>query len=141
MSTLIPITGWSGGTLYYAPEEKHLYTRKRHYNGTAYLACYDNVTSHSKKGKRPKCPGKRHVNLETEESRITCHHLADHSNHEVLYRDLISLNAMKDQCRFLAKHFPWSAHKVPIKEIFLLEMAKYATLHPHMFIFAQNYIT
>lgn len=47
---------------------------------------------------------------------------ADHDDHEIIY--LISLNNMKDNCRLLAEEFPISAKKIPVEEIFLMEMSK-----------------
>lgn len=127
-NTLVAIDGWNGRTVFYEPNEKHLYCRKDGYNGTVYLVCYDTVTSKSKrKGKKTdKCPARRHLDERTGQSVCTKAHI-NHGNHEIMYRDLVSLNAMKDQCRYLADNFPGYAHRISIKGIFLRELAKYET--------------
>lgn len=55
-----------------------------------------------------------------------------HESHEITFKDLESLNAMKNHCRYLATNFPFSAHKIPISEIFLTEMAKWAVISKFM---------
>lgn len=113
------------GNLYYVTEDKHIYVRKTlKESGRSYLVCYDSVLK------------KKVANIEKCTARCTLDEVnglcfrnstphSDHENHEVAFRDLQSLNAMKDHCRYLASNFPLSARKVPIKEIFLAEMAKY----------------
>lgn len=110
--------------MYYAPKEKHLYVKNKNTNGKIYLDCYDTIRNKSNTRCRAKCI----YTSANEHSRTTANH-TDHENHEVTYRDLVSLNNMKDHCRYLAKNFPTSAHKVSVKEIFLLEMAKYVFFH------------
>lgn len=138
----VTIKGFGGGTLYYMVKEKRLYLRKDGKNGKTYLACYDTVLSKpnnnkkeknsSNKRKRDKnyaqCPARCHVDEKSgecwrTEASHSCRH-GPHGAHDLIYRDLVSLNAMKDTCRFIAEHFPNSAHKMPIREIFLLEMSK-----------------
>lgn len=121
------IKGFNSGTLYYIPEDGHLYVRKDSKHGKVYLTCYDESLT-KKKAKqdslfRP-CPARAHLDVESNLCYKTnaCH--TNHEDHGLKYRDLQSLNAMKEHCRFLATHFPFSSHKIPIKEIFLLEIAK-----------------
>lgn len=127
MSTmLIEVKGWSGGLVYYAPDEEHLYCRKDGYNGTKYLVCYETVASRSKKNKKSvKCPARRHLDEKSGKSSCTLSQHSSHDNHEVIYRDLVSLNAMKDRCRYLAENFPGCAHRISVKGIFLKELSKY----------------
>lgn len=123
---LVEIKGWNGGTVYYAPDEKHLYCRKDGYKGTSYLVCYEAVASKGKK-KRDKiqCPARRHLDEKTGKVSCTQSQHGNHENHEIMYRDLISLNAMKDRCRYLAENFPGCAHRISVKGIFLRELSKY----------------
>lgn len=120
---LIEVTGYHGGTIYYSTEEKHLYVKrgKTRKGGEAYLACYDTILDKP----NSQCPAKRVYTKVNGHSRSTNPLHSNHENHEIIYKDLISINNVKNHCRYLAENFPTSAHKVSIKEIFLLEMAKY----------------
>lgn len=119
---LIEVIGFHGGVLYYSAKERHLYVQRgKMRNGDPYLACYDTVFNKS----ISKCSAKRVYNTANRYSRSTNPNHTKHGNHEIIYRDLVSLNNMKNQCRYLAQNFPTSAHKIPIKEIFLQEMARY----------------
>lgn len=91
MSTmLIEVKGWSGGLVYYAPDEKHLYCWKDGYNCTKYLVCYETVASRSKKNKKSvKCPARRHLDEKSGKSSCTLSQHSSHDNHEVIYRDLV----------------------------------------------------
>lgn len=119
---LIEVNGFNGGIIHYSSKEKRLYVQRGTMrNGDLYLACYDTILNKS----NSQCSAKRAYNQANGYSRSTnCKH-SKHGNHKIIYRDLVSLNNIKKQCRYLAKNFPTSAHKVPIKEIFLQEMAKY----------------
>lgn len=130
--SLLEVVGFNGGTLYYAPGEKHFYVREKSCDsGNVYLICHDqmeykNEMRKSEKNRKKEvksCPSRCCFNSITGEIRLTENHT--HKDHEVMYNDLISLNAMKDKCKFIAENFPLSAHKVSIKEIFLMEMVKY----------------
>lgn len=119
------VTGFNGGNLFYIPEEKHLYVRKTTKNGTVHLVCYDTVETAKTKKSDPsfiECAARCHLKGD-QLSRTNSTH-RHHANHELAFKDLVSLNAMKDHCRYLAKHFPFSAHKIPVSEIFYVEMAK-----------------
>lgn len=115
-----------GGSLLYLKTEKHLYTRKNKNpkNGKIYWACYDPIANNDGKTCGARCT----VDERTGECWRNQAEHNGHGNHELIYRDLISLNSMKDHCRYLAKNFPISGHKIPIKEIYLAEMAKYVLL-------------
>lgn len=124
MSSIVTLNGWNGGNVYYASDEELLYVRKNEYNGKYFLVCHDTVMNKKDKNKNEKkCPGRCHYNSITGECVITTKH--NHSTkHKIEYNDLVSLNAMKDMCRYLAANLPGSAHKISVKEIFLMEMAK-----------------
>lgn len=121
----IEVAGFNGGLWYYLPAEKHLFKRKDERNGNVYLTCYD--SKDTAKMKREDLSFKPCMARCILKNKLYFRTGVDHNNHgdhEITFRDLISLNAMKDRCRFLAEHFPHSSHKISIKEIFLLEMAK-----------------
>lgn len=130
--SLIEVVGFNGGTLYYEPDAKHFYVKEKDHNGNTYMICHDQMEyknerrksekNRSKKDLKP-CPARCSFNHITGEMKLTAEH-AHEDNHEVMYKDLMSLDSMKDKCRFLAEHFPFSAHKVSVREIYLMEMAK-----------------
>lgn len=115
------IQGFQSGTLLYVPSEKHLYLRKSSRNGIAYFVCYDTVITKKEKSKAT-CFARCHIKEKTCTRNAAPH---THHDHEIIYNDLVSLNAMKNSCRLLAEKFPLSAKKIPIKEIFLMEMSKW----------------
>lgn len=119
------INGFNGGKLYYLHQEKHLFVKKTVKNGTIYLVCYDTIERSKDKKNDPNyvvCTARCHL-IGGQIFRTRSDHKAN-EDHEIIFRDLISLNAMKDHCRYLAKHFPFSAHKIPVSEIFYVEMSK-----------------
>lgn len=118
----ISIRGFHGGTLYYVPSEKHLYVRKSYRKGSMYLVCYDTIRSKNEDNNVTICHARCVAHAEKCVKTGTPH--GNHEDHEIIYKDLISLNAMKDNCRLLAERFPISAKKIPVEEIFLMEMAK-----------------
>lgn len=117
------ITGFSGSQLLYLKEDKHLFTRKCSKNGRTYWVCYDTIASAVNLVPgfcRARCTVIDATNeCIRNETAHTC--IGDH---EVCVRDMESLAAMKDHCRYLANNFPNSAHKISIKDIFLAEMIK-----------------
>lgn len=123
---------WSSGTLYYDDEEKNLYVvNKTGKNGTIYLACYETITGKKKERKEvmeyAPCSARRQLESKNAKSwkNSKCCHTEHYDDHAILYRNFLSLNEMKKQCRFFAEHFPLSTAKIPIKDIFLMEMSKY----------------
>lgn len=117
------IPGYHGGQLLYLKDEKHLFLRKESKNGKTYWVCYDTIKS-ANGGKSGPCRARCIMDDSTKtcERNKTPH--TSHENHEINFNDLQSLNSMKDHCRYLARNFPYSAHKIPIKDIFLAEMVK-----------------
>lgn len=127
MSTkLIQLIGFNGKNVYYDPKSKILYSRNNGSKGISYLKCYEDVKGKTKKNRKKwkPCGGRAKLDDASGKSWPThCH--AEHKNHEIVYRDLMSLNTMKDRCRFLAKNYPGQSHKLSNKIIFLTEIAKY----------------
>lgn len=123
----IYITGFNGGRLLYLKREKHLFTRKDIKNGTSYWICYDTIAT-AKNLMPGSCRARCKVDEATQvyERNNTPHTCVE--DHELYFRDMESLNAMKDHCRYLATNFPYSAYKIPIKDIFLVEMTKLVLL-------------
>lgn len=106
--------------LLYLIGEKHLFYRKGDsYDGTkAYYACYETIDGTGS------CKARCTLDLQSEKcTRNNKPHIS-HESHDVTFRDMESLQAMKNHCKYLATNFPFSAHKIPISEIFLTEMAK-----------------
>lgn len=107
--------------LLYLVGEKHLFFRKGpSYDGTKdYYACYDGIN-----GTPGSCKARCTLDLETKKCTRNNTPHSNHEIHDVDYRDMESLQAMKDHCKYLATNFPFSAHKIPIDDIFLTEIAK-----------------
>lgn len=125
MSTkLIQLKGFNGKNVYYDPKGKYLYSRNNGYKGTSYLKCFEDVKGAKKKNREEwlPCGGRRR--LDANGKSWPSHNHAKHKNHESVYRDLISLNDMKEKCRFSAKNYPGLTHKMSTKIIFLTEIAK-----------------
>lgn len=121
------ITGFKeGSSLLYLKEEKNLFFRKNKelQNGKIHWACNaSNIPAIY--GQPDSCPARCTMDLiKSEIYRNNAAHIHE-ANHEIVFRDLESLNAMKNHCRYLAANFPYSAHLIPVKEIFLSEMAKF----------------
>lgn len=131
------IQGFQSGALYYVPSEKHLYVRKSSRNGNVYLACYNTIISKNEKNNNESCSARCHVKLNTCVRTGTPH--TKHVDHEIIYNDLVSLNAMKNTCRLLAENFPISAKKISIKEIYLMEMSRWVKLHFKIFLLCHGY--
>lgn len=113
------ISGYSSGCLLYLKSEKHLFVRKETKNNRTYWVCYDTIKSGA-----GSCKSRCIVDEKTKKCNRNDTPHGAHENHELDFKDLVSLNAMKDHCRYLAQNFPYSAHKIPIKAIFMAEMIK-----------------
>lgn len=131
----ILIKGFNGGDLFYVPDEEHLYVRKSNKKGKKYLACYHTVKSgkddyddddddDDEYDEDEKCLARCTFDEDSSLVHRNSTPHSNHRNHEITFRDLQSLNAMRDHCRYLSTNFPFSARKIPIKEIFLAEMVK-----------------
>lgn len=137
----IQIKGFSGGNLFYVPDEKHLFMQKSRSSKKLkkYLVCYDTVLSKNKVGggadsefddenfKEVICNGCPARCTFDEKTGLVIRNFSPHTNHvdhEIKFRDLQTLNAMKDHCRYLATNFPFSARRIPIRDIYMTEMAK-----------------
>lgn len=124
----IEIKGFRGGDLFYLPNEGHLYVQKSSTEGKKYLVCYNTVVSEDEDDDEDVVHEACSARCTLDEKMGLCYRNTSphsgHTDHEIKFRDLQSLNAMKDHCRYLATNFPFSARKIPIKEIYLAEMAK-----------------
>lgn len=115
------IQGFRGkGLLLYVEAEKNLFVEKSKRNQTKYYECY-----HVMEKDQPNyVPCHVRYAVEGEECRRVNDEVHSHENHKVEYRDMQSLNAMKETCRWLREHCPSSAYKIPVYEIFMLEISK-----------------
>lgn len=108
-----------GDLLLYSHFEKKLfYKTNDRLNGQQDYACYENIMN-----KGCNCKARLHLRADNSCERNKQLHI-DHENHEITFRDMESLDAMREKCRYLIKHYPASAQKIPVKEIFLSEMIK-----------------
>lgn len=117
--------GFHGGDILYLKEEKHLFYRKIERNGSVEYACYQSILLKNKNQSKSITPCTSRAKIDGNKvcSRNTiCH--SKHANHEVIFRDLVTLNAVKDKCRMLQEILPIESHKASAKLIFLREMAK-----------------
>lgn len=116
------IKGSSGkGLLLYLHDEKNLFIKKFDRNHSHYYECY-HVLQRNQLDYKP-CP----VNCVVKEGECRRNE-STHShptNHKILYRDMQSVNAMKETCHWLRTHCPSSAHKIPLYDIFMLEISKW----------------
>lgn len=123
------VKGYKGSDLLYLKDEKHLFVRKCGQGGEDVFICYQTILAKNKK-KNPmelNCTARVKLTANKICTRNKIAH-SNHDNHEIHFRDLESLNAIKKNCRLLQKMIPITAHKVPAKELFLQEMAKYVFL-------------
>lgn len=117
------IEGYKGGKLLYLKDEKNLYVRKNFENGVETFICYQTIMHKGNKIDHLNCTAR----VKLDENKICTRNKivhTKHESHEIHYRDLETLNAIKENCRMLQKIIPITAHKVSAKEIFLQEMAK-----------------
>lgn len=113
------IRGFKGkGMLLYLHDEKTLFVKKVMRDEYEYYECYHNMQKNSLMSCSASCSiirGELRRN-----DREHCHE----ENHKIKYKDLLSLNAMRETCYWLREHFPPSAHKIPLYDIYMLEMSK-----------------
>lgn len=122
MSNHTFIQGFSGkGLLLYLENEKNLFIEKSKQNRCTYYECY-HVLQKSQPDYKP-CPVRCVV--EDGECRRNGRVHSHEMNHKIQYRDMQSLNAMKETCRWLREHCPSSAYKIPLYDIFMLEISKW----------------
>lgn len=114
------VKGFHSGDILYLKHEKHLFYRKNSRNGNEEYACYHNILLKNKKIKSDK-------KVIIDGNKICVRNKIQHSkhdDHEINFRDLITLNAIKDKCRKLQEILPIVSHKASAKIFYLQEMAK-----------------
>lgn len=111
--------------LLYLEGEKNLFFHKGESRdgSKVYYSCYHNLSDESNCEKVP-CKARCSIDVDSKKCTRNNQPHNGHENHEVTLRDIKSLQAMKDHCKYLATNFPFSAQKIPINDIFLTEMAK-----------------
>lgn len=120
------IDGYKGGKLLYLKDEKHLFVRKSGKNGEDVFICYQTILAKGNENKQSTettCTARVKLDVNKVCTRNKIAH-TEHECHEIHFRDLETLKAVKDKCRLLQSIIPITAHKVSMKEIFLQEMAK-----------------
>lgn len=115
-----------GHLLLYLHNEKHLYMQTHDRSGQIEYICYEHVVPVGYRvdnnEKIKKCSAKT-IKRDGRCRRNAVVH-QNHPNHELIFKDLQSLNAMKLKCRSLAEWCPNSSHKISAKEIFMIELSK-----------------
>lgn len=107
-----------GNLLVYLPEEKHLYYKTNDRpSGQQDYACYEKILN-----KGHNCKSRFHLSADMSCWKNNVPH-SDHENHELTFKDMQTLDDMRKKCRYIVDNFP-SAHKIPLKEIFMSEMVK-----------------
>lgn len=112
------VVGFKGKSeLLYSHDENNLYALKSNNELRMQYECYHN----SNKENSPRCPVYCTVerNMVRRNNERHCHR-----DHNVIYKDLLSLNAMRNTCTLLNEHCPSSAHRIPLYDIFLQEISK-----------------
>lgn len=119
------IQGFHGSTLLYIHEEKHLFMKTNDRNGRTEYICYEVALSKEKyRYEEPKIKCNARASTKQNMCKRNKVEHQQHANHELVFRDLQTLNAIKEKCRLLSEWCPSSAHKISAKEIFMIELAK-----------------
>lgn len=120
------IQGFSDGPhkLLYLHREKHLFYHTNNRCGRDEYTCYDNkLREEYKSGNgHQKCTAR--IFLTDDGCRRNSIAHVDHQDHELAFRDLETLNAVKDKCRLLREWCPLSACKISAKELLAVEMSR-----------------
>lgn len=113
------VVGFKGkSTLLYLHDDKNLFVRKSNAGNNIQYECYHNVTNNENYRRcSVYCTVKEDVVKRNFERHC-------HTDHSIKYKDLVSLNAMRQTCTFLKEHCPSSAHRIPLYDIFLNEISK-----------------
>lgn len=121
------IQGFSDGPhkLLYLHRENHLFYHTNNRSGQDEYTCYDHLLREDYKSENnhSKCTARVFLNDQKQCRRNRIAHNA-HQNHELAFRDLKTLNAVKEKCRLLQEWCPLSATKVSAKELLAVELAK-----------------
>lgn len=112
--------------LLYVISEKHLYVKKDIRNARRIFICYQTILSARKSimaEHHPKCTARVSIDGNGICTKNPLPH-TQHKNHEQIYFDLATSNAVKDGCIFIKEKFPEQSHKISEKAIFFRELAK-----------------
>lgn len=117
-----------GHPLLYLQEERHLFVRSNERSGQVEYACYEKHRSNRYKNpnhqeENSNCTAR--VFLKDGVVRRNSIQHKNHENHELIFRDLQTLNAVKEKSRMLLEWCPLSSSKVSAKELLATELAKY----------------
>lgn len=120
------VSGFHSGTLLYLHGEKHLFRKVNDRNGQEEWMCYESILPQIYQLNEPnphtKCTAKTFRKTNSLRRNQTSH--SHQHDHERVFRDLVSLEAMKEKCKQLAEWCPLSSYRIPAKEIFMTELAK-----------------
>lgn len=117
-----------GCEILYVPAEKHLYVKKSSTKNVVKYICYQHILR-GKKNKKNRdkyleCGARLSLNINTKIciKRNLPH--SNHTNHEIIKKDIDSYNNMKDMSRKLRKMDLASVQKIPVEEVFNSEISK-----------------
>lgn len=114
-----------GHPLLYLHGEKHLFYRSNERSGHVEYSCYEKSRPDRYKNNKEanvKCTARVFLDngrVYRNQIRHQCH-----ENHETIFRDLQTLEAVKEKARLIKKWCPLSASKVSAKELLAVELAR-----------------
>lgn len=121
------IQGFKDGPhrLIYLHREKHLFCYKYERSGQIEYTCYQSMLPNDyKSDSEHNCTARIIVNNNDKQCRRNNVAHTNHQNHELVFRDLQTLNAVREKSRKISEWCPLSASKVSAKEILAMELAK-----------------
>lgn len=126
MSDYTMIQGFhEGRELLYLHGEKHLFCYSNERSGQTEYACYEQHRPvRYKNDQKDKSVCKARVFLKNGKVRRNGIQHDSHSNHELIFRDLKTLDAVKEKSRKLLQWCPLSASRVSAKELLAIELAR-----------------
>lgn len=111
--------------LFWIPEEKYLYAKKEERSGKIECICYQSILTNPKKARSEqivKCTARRIIDSQDQVTSNGIPH-SIHSNHELIYKDLISRKNIADTCIGIKNLLGDIPVKVSVGDIFTREIA------------------
>lgn len=117
-----------GHPLIYLQKEKHLFFQSNVRSGQIEYTCYEKFRSDRYKSSNhqeahSKCTAR--VFVKDGIVRRSSFQHTNHENHELIFRDLQTLEAVKEKSQKLLEWCPFSSSKVSAKELLAIELSKY----------------
>lgn len=126
MSNYTLIQGFhAGNCLLYLPGEKRLFFQSNVRSGQVEYTCYAKLCPDkykTRKNTQSKCTARVFLTDGNARRNGIRHHC--HEDHELIFRDLQTLNAVREKCTKILEWCPLSASKVSAKELLSMELVK-----------------